>query len=74
MALKETDSEQQREAFKQHLNDASEVVATWEPWERGILGKKQNGQAAAVERDRRNGSAAENLACGNNENSEHEDQ
>lgn len=35
---KETDSEQQRESFRDYLNEVSEKVANWEPWERGILG------------------------------------
>jgi len=37
---KETSEEtaQQREAFLRHLDDASKVVETWEPWERNIFG------------------------------------
>lgn len=62
MGLKETleETEHQKEAFIRHLNDASEVVASWEPWERGILGRKQNGTTATAN--------ATALECANNRN------
>jgi len=41
MAQKETDNEQQREAFREYLNEVSEKVSAWEPWERGILGTRE---------------------------------
>lgn len=30
------------DAFLKHLDDASEMVRSWEPWKRAILGRKSN--------------------------------
>jgi hypothetical protein len=32
----------QREEFREHLNHASSVVATWPEWERNIFWERQN--------------------------------
>jgi hypothetical protein len=44
MKLKDNleEAQHQSEAFIRHLNEASNEVASWEPWERGLLGNKQN--------------------------------
>ena len=70
MTLKGTDTDQQREAFRQHLNEASEVVASWEPWERAILGTKQNGTsgAAGAATTTTNTTTHVALECNNNRN------
>jgi hypothetical protein len=54
------ETERQKEAFIRHLNDASEVVSSWEPWERGILGNAQNGSSSGTK-----GAA---LECANSKN------
>jgi hypothetical protein len=33
------------DAFLKHLDDASEVVRSWEPWKRAILGRRTNGSS-----------------------------
>lgn len=43
-------TDQNSDPFIRHLKDASEVVASWEPWERGILGTMESSNDSA-ERD-----------------------